>query len=252
MSTSSEVQSHGFSWEKEILRIYGATDAEMAQIAYISKMDLPAQFNRLNGCDLSVKVSGSANLVCMADCLRVYDAVTSGTPFHMVAIFYEQDDAAGLKHVKQILEVDLTSAGEALFGSVTRAELEELVTAIRAVPQKRAPTAAERAAMYAIRNRLQPRCGAIHLDIKCNAQQSRLQCSFNRFGVFLERHAERVVARSTGAEFRGGAVTAALSSGRRVFKKDATATVTAAPTVATVTAVTAVTTVTATVEAVSE
>ncbi len=77
--------------------------------------------------------------------------------------------------------------------------------------------------MYALRDALQPRCKAIHLDIKCNSQQSRLQCSFGRaaFQQFLIEHPERVVARSGTTEFRGGRIVEQVASGRRVFTKKA-------------------------------
>jgi len=84
-----EVQGHGFSWEKELLRnVYGVTEADIKSIRYTSKMDLPAALNTLDHCDLSIKTSCSPNAVCMADCLRIYDAVHSGNPFHMVHILY--------------------------------------------------------------------------------------------------------------------------------------------------------------------
>ena len=73
--------------------------------------------------------------------------------------------------------------------------------------------------MYAIRDSLQARSGAIHLDIKCNSTQSRLQCSFNRFQQFLESHPTRIIAKSNTHEFRGGALSPQIVSSRRVFKK---------------------------------
>jgi len=61
-----EVQAHGFSWEKEIIRnVYHATTEELAQIKYTSKLDLPAKLNHLDGCDVSVKTTCSANAVCI-------------------------------------------------------------------------------------------------------------------------------------------------------------------------------------------
>ena len=228
-----EVHKHGFSWEKSLLcGVYGAQEGELKGLGYTCKTDLPGALNRLEpGVGVSIKTAGLSNAVCMGDCLRVFDAVSSAAtsgapspqPLHMTLVHYEQDDAAGVKKLAAVTEVDLTGSAAALFGDLTRAELEALDRAVKAVPQKRSPTAEEHAAMYALRDALLPRCRAIHLDIKCNSQQSRLQCSFSRaaFQRFLAENPERVVARSGTAEFRGGRIVEQVASGRRVFKKAA-------------------------------
>jgi len=217
-----EVQKHGFSWEKDLIRnVYGATEEELASIKYTSKMDLPATLNHKDGVDVSIKTTCSLNAVCMADCLRVYDEVSSGKPLHLTVVTYKQNDETQTKTITNIVEVDLTNSVTQLFGTITRDELEELVKAVKAVPQKRAPTPEEYQTMYAIRDRLQKLSVAIHLDIKCNSQQSRLQCSFNRFQTFLKDHTSRIIAQSTTAEFRDGRLTETISSSRRVFKAKA-------------------------------
>ena len=102
-SQRKEVQAHGFSWEKELIcNIYGAKEEELKEIKYNSKMDLPANLNRLDKCDVSVKTSCSQNAVCMADCLRVFDAVSSGKPIHMIVVHYNQDDTNNTKKITAI------------------------------------------------------------------------------------------------------------------------------------------------------
>jgi len=217
-----EVQKHGFSWEKDLIRnVYGVTDDELKLIKYTSKMDLPRSLNRKDAVDVSFKTTCSPNAVCMADCLRVYDAVSSANPFHMTVVYYRQCDEKNTKNLISITEVVLTGSTQLLFGSITREELAELDRAVKTVPQKRSPTADEYRTMYAIRDRIQVKSGAIHLDIKCNSQQSRLQCSFNRFQQFLKDNPERIVEQSTNGYFRGGHVTETVSSSRRVLKKSA-------------------------------
>jgi hypothetical protein len=221
-TTRKETQAHGFSWEKELIsKVYGATQEELKKIKYTSKIDLPAELNKLDKCDVSIKTSCSLNAVCMADCLRIFDEVSSGKPFHLTTVFYKQNDELMTKNIMKICEVDLTAATTALFGSVTRKEIEGLAACVKAVPQKRKPTDEEYNAMYAMRDELQPRMGALHLDIKCNSQQSRLQCSFNAFQKFLEENPARVVATSENGEFRGGKIKESIVSSRRKFKKDA-------------------------------
>ena len=219
-SQRKEVQAHGFSWEKEIIcNVYCATNEELKEIKYNSKMDLPANLNRIDKCDVSVKTSCSQNAVCMADCLRVFDAVSNGKPIHMVVVHYIQDDTNNTKKITTITEVDLTDSHDLLFGTLTRSQIEELDKVVKSVPQKRKPTEEEYNKMYSLRDSLQKLSGAIHLDIKCNSTQSRLQCSFNRFQQFVEKNPAKLVAKSNTNEFRGGTISSQITSSRRVFKK---------------------------------
>lgn len=245
---TTEVQSHGLKWEKEIcINVYGATIEEMKGIKYNSKMDLPGKFNRLNmNCNISVKTTGSPNMVCMGDCLRVFDAVSSvhdengggdssdGTPLHLTVIQYKQCDETHCKNVTSITEVNLTNSRTELFGTViTRAKLEELDALVKSIPKKREPTNEEKLSMYSLRDALQEQCGAIHLDIKCDSKtQRRLQCSFNQFQKFITNHPERLVDRSETNAFRGGVISSQIVSGRRKFnnKKKITAQQSSQPT----------------------
>jgi hypothetical protein len=218
-----EVQAHGFSWENEtITNIYHATNEELKEIKYTGKTDLPAKFNRLDNCDISVKTTGSKNAVCMGDCLRVFDAMGSGKPIHMVVIHYIQDDTTNQKKVTNIIEIDLTNSRDLLFGTLTRSQIEDIDKAVKSVPQKRKPTEEEYKKMYSIRDSMQELSGAIHLDIKCNSTQSRLQCSFNHFQQFIEKNPSKIIAKSDTNEFRGGSISSHIASSRRVFKKKPT------------------------------
>jgi Zn-dependent M32 family carboxypeptidase len=137
----------------------------------------------------------------------------------LVVVQYKQNDLTKTKKIATIIEIDLTNSMNLLFGTLTRPEIEELVKCITKVPQKRKPTKEEHKNMYTLRNALQQKSGAIHLDIKCNSTQSRLQCSFNRFEKFLEENPTRIVARSNSNKFRGGIISEEINSPRRIFKK---------------------------------
>jgi hypothetical protein len=156
----------------------------------------------------------------MGDCLRVYDKSYSEDPYHIVAIFYDQIDSS-TKKLKYIVEVNLTNAGPIMFGSLTRSQIETLNNLVKKVPANRSPTLEEYNAMYDNRNLIQQQSGAIHLDIKCNSQQSRLQCSFNSFEAFLTKirsdAPERIIAESRTNNFRGGQICETVQSGRRTF-----------------------------------
>jgi hypothetical protein len=219
-----EVQSHGFTWEKQILiNVYGATPDELKAIKYTSKMDLPANLNRIDdNCAVSIKTSCNPKIVCMADCLRIFDAVSSDVPFHLTVIHYNQNDTTNKKVISSIIEVDLTNSAALLFGKLTRAEIESLVNIVKAIPKNRAPTADEHCQMYEKRDTLQTTSGAIQLNIKCDSKkQRRLQCSFNSFQDFIEKNPERIISKSNTHEFRGGAISNEIESSRRIRKKKA-------------------------------
>lgn len=214
-----EVQQHGFSWEKDLIRnVYGATEEQLREIQYTNKMDLPAALNALDHIDLSIKTTGSANTVCMADCLRVFDEVSSGSPLHMTVVHYKQDGE--MKRLVSVVEVNLTDSKEVLFGLLTREDIQRLDTLVKSIPQQRSPTAEEHTALYALQKELQAKSGAIYLNIKCNSQQSRLQCSFNKFKKFLETNPDRIVAQSTTREFRGKPILQEVPSRRRQFRNN--------------------------------
>jgi hypothetical protein len=212
----SEVQKHGFTWQNSILcGVYGATEVELADLGYTCIVDLPARLNRKEIVDLSIKTTKSANGVCMGDCLRVFDE--SMTPLHMVVLHYKQINPT-IKRLVNIIEVNLTNSRALLFGSITRARIEALDQAVKEVPPKRKPTPEEYKKMYDLRDTLQQSSGAIHFDIKCNSQQSRLQCSFNKFQKFIKDNPALIIAQSTTGSFRGGSVIEEITSSPRVFK----------------------------------
>ena len=215
-----EVQAHGFSWEKEILlNVFHVKNEELENIKYNSKVDLPAKFNHIDNCDISIKTSCNKNTICMADCLRIFDAVSSNNPIHMIVIYYIQDDKNKTKKISNITEIDLTNSGKLLFGNLTRIQIEELDSLVKSIPQKRKPTKEEHKKIYSLRDSLQAYSSAIHLNIKCNSTQSRLQCSFNKFQEFIEKNPTRVVAISNNNIFRGGKISYEIASPRRCFKK---------------------------------
>jgi len=219
MPKKNEVQKHGFTWEGEMIRnVYKCSES----ISYTGAIDLPAHLNRLESCRVSIKTTGSPNAVCMGDCLRVYDAVSGDVPIHATVMAYVQNDETKTKKIKSIVEVDITNSRTLLFGNLSRARIEELDQLVKKVPQKRSPTPEEYKAMYDLRDVLHALAGndaAIHLDIKCNSQQSRLQCSFNRWVSFVANNPDRVVAVGDASSFRGGSICAEISSARRTFKK---------------------------------
>jgi len=217
-SPKKEVQAHGFLWERQLLtRVYGATAEEIATLSYTSPYDLPVVMNRTTKANLSIKTTGS-NTICMGDALRIFDEVSNkeGGPLHLTVVRYAQETAT-TKRIKEIIEVNLTDSQALLFGTATRADIEALDRLVKAVPQKRSPTPEEHAAIYALQKLLKAKLKGIYLNVKCNSQQSRLQCSFNKWAAFIAANPDRVVAKSTGASLHGGAIDETIESGPRKF-----------------------------------
>jgi hypothetical protein len=216
----NESQKHGLTWEDDFIRkVFNVSDDARKQIKYTDKMDLPATLNKLDGCDISIKTTGSPNTVCMGDSLRVYDSVCSGKPLHLIVVTYKQDDINNRKKLIEIIQVDITGLKHELYGGIIREEIEELDKAVKRVPQNRKPTPEEHEAMYSIQKKLIDNKGEIYFNIKCDSKQSRLQCSFNKFREFIERNPDKIIALSNTNEFRGGVISMELESGRRARKK---------------------------------
>lgn len=218
-TAATEVQKHGFSWEKELLtNVYKALPPELKGISYTAAKDLPAVFNHLDSITLSIKTTGAA-AVCMGDALRVYDSVApTAEPLNMCVVRYKQVGAT--KQVKKITEVSLTAAKDLLFGSVTREEIAELDRRIKAIPKGRSPTKEDKLSYQSYQKTLQAKTGAIIFNPKLDSKsQRRLQCSFNKFESFVTANPERVIATSTTNQFRGGEITSSIQSDRRVLSK---------------------------------
>jgi hypothetical protein len=220
MADRKEIQAHGFRWEDEIKRhVFKLTDDEIQKVKYNAEFDVPIEHNRIGNYNISIKTTGNPNTVCMADCLRLYDIVSRNEPYRMITVVYKQDDITKSKQLVKILELDLTSSKELLFGTLMRSDIEELDRAVKSVPQKRKPTKEEHNNMYDIQKRIQKNSGAIYLNIKCDSKQSRLQCSFNKFQKFIEDNHSIIVQKSETPELYGGRISHEIVSGRRVFKK---------------------------------
>lgn len=210
-----ESQSHGKTWETDLaLNVYKATEAELASVSHTAPMDVPSQFNRLDGIDLSVKVTG-ADAVDMGDIVRIFNEVSSGKPVHMAVIRYEQ--TATTKKLKSITEVDLTNSVTLLFGDTTLAQIEELVAYVKSIPHNgRTP---EHQANYK-RMAAALKKGLISYAPKVDSKtQRRVQGHFSKFRKFVLDNPSRLIAESDGCQFRGGTVKAEIVSPRRVRNK---------------------------------
>jgi hypothetical protein len=213
---TGESQKHGFIWQSDLMtNVYGVSAEAAKAESYTAQHDIPAQLNALDHVDLSIKTTGNKKRVDMGDALRIYDAVSSGKAFHMTVVLWKQE--GDQKKLVSVTEVNLTGAAELLFGSLTRADIVQLDSAIKAFPKGCSAKDPSCAPITRLCTELNSRSGALMLNKKIDSKsQRRLQCSFNNFCGFVEAHPERVIATTLTCEFRGGRIQESITSGQRV------------------------------------
>jgi hypothetical protein len=226
----SEVQAHGKLWERELaLNVYRCSPKELSSVNYTATHDIPGEINHLEpGVSVSIKASCS-NTICMGDVIRVFDTVSSGNRLHLTILLYEQDCAAGTKTIKDIFELNITGSSELLFGTVTRADLQSLITLMHAVPKelrgrivvegkKISAPSPQRQAYLEKQVELLEKSGLIILNPKLDETNCRLQCSINLKKI-IDTKPGLIVSHSSNEEFRGGYITRVINSGSRQFTK---------------------------------
>lgn len=216
----TESQAHGKTWEQDLgINVYKATQAELDSVSYTAPIDVPRGFNRLEGIDISIKVSGK-DTIDMGDVVRVFDEVSSGEKIHMTVVLWEQNSST-TKKLKSITEVDLTNSVSLLFGSVTRAQLVELVSLAKSVGKVRPEVSADQRAAriraaYALRDELHKVSGIMHFHLMFYTSNcSRVQGQFTEFSQFVKNYPTRIIAESKTCEFRGGRIAEEISSTKR-------------------------------------
>jgi hypothetical protein len=219
-----ENQGHGKLWERDVgINVYKATDAELKTLSHTAPNDIPKDFNRLEGIDVSIKTTGK-DTIDMADIVRVYDKVSSGEPIHMTVVSWVQNTPT-TKKLNYITEVDLTNSKSILFGTLQRDQLETLVTLTKSVGRVRADVSPEQrdktiAEAYAMRDELHTHSGYMHIHLMFYTNNaSRVQGQFKKFSKFMKEHPSRVVAYSNTAAFRGGRIMEEITSTKRIRNK---------------------------------
>jgi hypothetical protein len=207
-----ESQAHGFIWEKSVLEgVYGIFNTQQGG-SYTRKHDVPANENMIDHVNVSIKTAGGKS-VDMGDARRVFDAAEN-EPITLLVLQYKQEGAE--KVLKNVLEIDLSSSTEELFGEVTLAEIGELHDFLRAIPPGTASLAIREE--YKQRARvLNSKSGALQFRPKVDSKnQRRLQCSFPDIGAFCENWPERIKSQNPSGIFKGVQLPTKILSGVRV------------------------------------
>jgi hypothetical protein len=198
-------QQHGFAFQKIVEEeVFGIRDLPLS---YTAVHDIPKEFNKFNPKEnVSIKVTGSNN-IGMGDVMRIYDY--SPAELHTaIVIYYSQN--GDKKTIRKIVEFSLDDK-RALFGDITRDEIEALIREIRSVPPNipLPELNIRRARINEMTKELSKR-SALRFNSKIDSKtQRRLQCTLTSIPPSLVRYSENA------AVVRGVWITNNVVSGLR-------------------------------------
>jgi hypothetical protein len=201
-------QQHGFAFqtivEEEVFGVYDLP------ISYTAIHDIPKEFNKFNPNEnVSIKVTGS-NSIGMGDVMRIYD-YTPDELHTAIVIYYRQ--RGDRKTIHKVVEFSLDDK-RALFGDITRDEIETLIREIRSVPPNipLPELNIRRARINQMTKELSKR-SALRFNSKIDSKtQRRLQCTLTVIPPSLVRYSE------DAAVVRGVWITNSIVSGQRTRK----------------------------------
>ena len=163
-----ESQQHGCIWEHFIKKdVYQVSQ----YIPYTAKFDIPKELNKHNpDANVSIKTTQGKS-VDMGDALRVFENEEKS---QLLVLRYKQEGPK--KKLQEILLCDMPSQ-ECLFGTVTKDEIQKLVTMIKAVPKGK-PDEINLKEIHLYKEELNKKSGFIRFRPKLDSlSQRRLQCS---------------------------------------------------------------------------
>jgi len=170
---ADEEQAHGVFFERKVID-------QLLERSYTAEWDIPAEGNRSHpGVPVSIKFIQVGRAVYFGDALRQR---AIDRPFDLVIGFYKPDAArnVAMVHGVYVISVD-PDCWRALWGKVTRKDLEELRDAIHGIPLEDAQKLAKERA-----GELRALSNGMKINPKVNADQRRIQCSMD-YEMFCEK-----------------------------------------------------------------
>lgn len=209
---AEEVQAHGLVFEHWVCDTFFGG---YRPVGYTQKWDIPASANlRQGGLPANPKATRMGTPVGLGDALRQYDIEE---PFLLVLGYWEQTAPAEKRFVKLLAPRVEPAAWRALWGPVTRADLERLDALIK--DRSLSPVEAR---LRAQELKIQPPFSqaVFVLNPKIDAKgQRRLQCSLRYADVFKYLAPEVPSGSEANPALWGVAFPGPLVSGPRTFEE---------------------------------
>lgn len=201
-----ESQQHGCIWEDFIKKdVYQVSQ----RIPYTAKFDIPKELNTRNpDTNLSIKTTQSKS-VDMGDALRVFE---NKEKTQLLVIRYKQEESK--KKLQELVLCDMPSQ-QVLFGSVTKDEIQNLVTMIKSVPKGK-PDESLLKQIHLYKEELNTKSGCIHFRPKLDSMsQRRLQCSIVDFDKLLQANPSLILEKNKEGKLFNCLIPKELDSCRR-------------------------------------
>ena len=214
-AAAAEVQAHGLAFEQWVRDTF--FDSYPAK-GYTEKWDIPAAANRLpdpalSGLPVNPKAVKFRSPVGLGDALRQFDI---DEPFLLVLGYWEQPTREQKRFVKILAPRVEPAAWRALWGPVTRADLERLDAVIK--DRSRSPAEARRAAQ-AMKSRPPFSEAVFVLNPKIDERgQRRLQASLRYADVLRHLAPDATPGPDEEPSLWGVAFAAPLASAPRSFR----------------------------------
>lgn len=209
--TAAEVQAHGLVFERWLCDTFFGGHKPAG---YTQKWDIPAEANPAHGgIPVNPKAVKHGTPIGLGDALRQYDIAE---PFLLIIGAWEQVDAKTKRWVNARAARVEPAQWRALWGGITRADLERLDAVVK---DKSLTLEEARARAQAIKTRAPFGSAVIQLNPKIDRSQRRLQCSlrFDDFFTHLAPDAPR--GKLERPEIFGVVLPGPFASGARSFLK---------------------------------
>jgi len=213
----TQSQSHGLVWDSEIReKVFGLPQC----INDTKKYDVDCSDNKY--CpdeNVSIKTTCSANIDC-GDIIRFYNNdFTENKYTNIIIIVYEQH--VNTKQIKEIIEFKYNAdIRNFLFGTITKEEIEEYNKHIKSIPK--GPVSQEIKTTYIqMKQELQARHNMfINISPKVDSKsQRRVQCSIPKMHELFARFPSHILSRSDKALVKNVAISAMITSTKRIRNK---------------------------------
>ncbi len=210
----TQSQAHGLFWDNEIRqKVFCLPPCKNDTTKY----DICCSDNKFN-CqeNISIKTSSNNNIDC-ADILRFFNGDFTNK-YTIILLRYNQVGVT--KTIKEIIEIDYNhELKNYLFGSITEEELNNYVSAIKAIPPGRVSTSIKDS-YKKIKNQLQKQhCMNINISPKVDSKnQRRVQCSIPKVEQLLNKFPQIIISRTSESILRGVNITSTINSSPRLRK----------------------------------